>query len=77
MAEQLLNFNDISEDAILRADMRKARELGHRHCITCKLRYFCTTSYKCSSIYSYSGITSCNDMHIIMHVISVMLSGFN
>ena len=32
---------------------------------------------KCSSIYSYSGITSCNDMHIIMHVISVMLSGFN
>ena len=26
MAEQLLNFNDISEDAILRADMRKAGE---------------------------------------------------
>ena len=26
MAEQLLNFNDISENAILRADMRKACE---------------------------------------------------
>ena len=67
--------NDISEDAILRADMRKAREdIGIA--LLANSGIFVPLA-KCSSIYSYSGIMSCNDMHIIMHVISVMLSGFN